>query len=140
MKKSSTVDINQTEVAERTGIRNSLIPIMDSYVLLAINSVLSQSAPIMYTNTHNTANSSTKDAIPSERSLAPSASPTFEEQLPVKIQKRKRIERTICISRFYSSNAQNLLPSTNELSHMNQLFEFHIDHLKQQESSKQLHH
>jgi len=81
-----------------------------------------------------------KMQIPSERSLAPSASPTFEEQLPVKIQKRKRIERTICISRFYSSNAQNLLPSMNELSHMNQLFEFHIDHLKQQESSKQLHH
>jgi len=62
MKKSSTVDINQTEVAERTGIRNSLIPIMDSYVLLAINSVLSQSAPIMYTNINNSANSGTKDA------------------------------------------------------------------------------
>jgi hypothetical protein len=34
--------------------------------------------------------------IPSERSLAPSASPTFEEQLPVQ-NSREKIERRIYI-------------------------------------------
>ena len=35
---------------------------------------------------------------------------------------------------------EQILPSKNEFSHMNRLFEFQINHLKLKESSKQLHH
>ena len=56
------MNIDKIKVAERISIRNSVIPIMDNYVLLVINTVFSQSAPIMYTNINNSANSGTKDA------------------------------------------------------------------------------